>query len=83
MYSGDGDGHTGGNGLADGFDQLCGNALLYDVDVRAIGDVNGYGGIYRRIIQCFTNRINDQHINGSDHSIIQHTRDLHGHVHSA
>jgi hypothetical protein len=83
MCCGYGDGDGGGDGLADGIDQLCGNAFLYDVDVRAIGDTDRYGRIYRRIVQCFIWRTIDQHIDGSDHSIIQHTRDLHGDVHGA
>jgi hypothetical protein len=83
MCIGDGDGDGGGDGIADGVDQLCGNALLYDVDVRAIGDADGHRGIYRRVIQCFTNRANDQYINGGDHSINEYAGDLYGDVHGA
>lgn len=50
LRCGDGDGHSGSNGLADGDDQLCGNAILFDADDKSVGDVDGYGGIHGWIL---------------------------------
>ena len=50
MCIGDGDGHSGSNGLADGDDQLFGYAFLYNADDKSVGDVDGHGGLYGWIL---------------------------------
>jgi hypothetical protein len=81
LCSGDGDGHSGGDGLADGLDQLCRDAFLYNADDRPVGDIDRYGGVHGWVIFICSCRVKYKYINGSDHAVGEHTRHVHIDVH--
>ena len=83
MCIGNGDGDGGGNGLADGLNQLCGNAILYDVDLGPVCDVDGHRGLYERLIFINPCGIKYKHVDGCDHPIIEYAGHVYGDVHGA